>query len=65
MLRFLTQTSGKASVDALSLATGPVKWELELFSSKEHESVGFIHFEFHMEQFTQVSERKEGRAKVG
>jgi hypothetical protein len=45
---------GVASIDALSLATGPVKWQLELFTSKDRESVGFIHFDFHMEQFTHV-----------
>eukprot|EP01127_Copromyxa_protea_P003752 TRINITY_DN1353_c0_g1_i1.p1 TRINITY_DN1353_c0_g1~~TRINITY_DN1353_c0_g1_i1.p1 ORF type:complete len:680 (-),score=130.17 TRINITY_DN1353_c0_g1_i1:52-2061(-) len=41
---------GQASIDALALATGPVKWQLELFS-REKESLGFINFDFHMEQF--------------
>eukprot|EP01127_Copromyxa_protea_P004590 TRINITY_DN1443_c0_g2_i1.p1 TRINITY_DN1443_c0_g2~~TRINITY_DN1443_c0_g2_i1.p1 ORF type:complete len:603 (+),score=125.44 TRINITY_DN1443_c0_g2_i1:126-1811(+) len=43
--------AGKAKIDALSLATGPVKWELELFTVKEGRSIGFIKFDLHMEQF--------------
>lgn len=46
---------GQAKIDALSIATGPCKWELELFSVKENKSVGFIKFEMHIEQFTNVS----------